>query len=84
VQDNLNAIQKEAKFKHHSYNLGVNFDPINWLRVQLKYSNGFRAPTSDEMYMTFKHPQFSLAPNTNLKAETAKTKEIAFTFYKDR
>lgn len=84
VQDNLNAIQQRRSFKHHSYNLGINLDPVDWLRVQLKYSNGFRAPTSDEMYMTFKHPQFTLAPNTELKSETAKTKEIALTFYKDR
>ena len=33
--------------------------------------------------MTFKHPDFSIGPNTNLKAETAKTKEVAFTFYKE-
>ena len=84
VQDNLNAIQKSTAFKHHSYNLGLNLDPTDWLRVQFKYSNGFRAPTPDEMYMTFKHPQFSLLPNTNLKEEKAKTKEIAFTFYRER
>ncbi|HHF1114876.1 TPA: TonB-dependent receptor, partial [Haemophilus influenzae] len=68
---------------HHSYNLGLNLDPTDWLRVQLKYANGFRAPTSDEIYMTFKHPQFSIQPNTDLKAETSKTKEVAFTFYKN-
>ena len=84
VQDNLDAIQQSRAFKHHSYNIGVNLDPTDWLRVQFKYSNGFRAPTSDEMYMTFKHPQFSLTPNTKLKAETAKTQEVALTFYKER
>ncbi|KMZ35832.1 TonB-dependent hemoglobin/transferrin/lactoferrin family receptor, partial [Haemophilus influenzae] len=84
VQDNLNAIQKSTAFKHHSYNLGLNLDPTDWLRIQFKYSNGFRAPTPDEMYMTFKHPQFSILPNTNLKEEKAKTKEIAFTFYRER
>ena len=84
VQDNLNAIQKSTAFKHHSYNLGLNLDPTDWLRIQFKYSNGFRAPTPDEMYITFKHPQFSLLPNTNLKEEKAKTKEIAFTFYRER
>ncbi|WP_162650659.1 TonB-dependent receptor domain-containing protein, partial [Haemophilus influenzae] len=74
---------RKTDYKHHSYNLGLNLDPTNWLRVQLKYANGFRAPTSDEIYMTFKHPQFSIQPNTDLKAETSKTKEVAFTFYKN-
>ena len=84
VQDNLNAIQKSTAFKHHSYNLGLNLDPTDWLRIQFKYSNGFRAPTPDEMYMTFKHPSFSILPNTNLKEEIAKTKELALTFYQER
>ncbi|HHF5566494.1 TPA: TonB-dependent receptor, partial [Haemophilus influenzae] len=82
-KDNLALLLRKTDYKHHSYNLGLNLDPTNWLRVQLKYANGFRAPTSDEIYMTFKHPQFSIQPNTDLKAETSKTKEVAFTFYKN-
>ena len=83
VKKNLALLLRKTDYKHHSYNLGLNLDPTNWLRVQLKYANGFRAPTSDEIYMTFKHPQFSIQPNTDLKAETSKTKEVAFTFYKN-
>ncbi|HHF6569723.1 TPA: TonB-dependent receptor, partial [Haemophilus influenzae] len=83
VRKNLALLLRKTDYKHHSYNLGLNLDPTNWLRVQLKYANAFRAPTSDEIYMTFKHPDFSIGPNTNLKAETAKTKEVAFTFYKE-
>ena len=82
-KDNLALLLRKTDYKHHSYNLGLNLDPTDWLRVQLKYANGFRAPTSDEIYMTFKHPQFSIQPNTDLKAETSKTKEVAFTFYKN-
>ncbi len=82
--DNLKVMLKNTSYKHHSYNLGVNIDPTDWLKVQLKYSNGFRAPTSDEVYMTFKHPSFSIGPNPYLKAEVAKTKDINFTFYKNR
>ncbi|HHF3868229.1 TPA: TonB-dependent receptor, partial [Haemophilus influenzae] len=82
-KDNLALLLRKTDYKHHSYNLALNLDPTNWLRVQLKYANGFRAPTSDEIYMTFKHPQFSIQPNTDLKAETSKTKEVAFTFYKN-
>ena len=83
MQKNLALLLRKTTYKHHSYNIGLNLDPTDWLRVQLKYANAFRAPTSDEIYMTFKHPDFSIAPNTNLKAETAKTKEVAFTFYKE-
>nr|WP_239495083.1 TonB-dependent receptor [Haemophilus influenzae] len=83
VRKNLALLLRKTTYKHHSYNLGLNLDPTDWLRVQLKYANAFRAPTSDEIYMTFKHPDFSIGPNTNLKAETAKTKEVAFTFYKE-
>ncbi|MCK8971933.1 TonB-dependent receptor [Haemophilus influenzae] len=83
VRKNLALLLRKTTYKHHSYNLGLNLDPTNWLRVQLKYANGFRAPTSDEIYMTFKNPQFSILPNTDLKAETSKTKEVAFTFYKN-
>ncbi|HHF0996179.1 TPA: TonB-dependent hemoglobin/transferrin/lactoferrin family receptor, partial [Haemophilus influenzae] len=83
VKKNLALLLRKTDYKHHSYNLGLNLDPTDWLRVQLKYANGFRAPTSDEIYMTFKHPQFSIQPNTDLKAETSKTKEVAFTFYKN-
>ncbi|HHF6665084.1 TPA: TonB-dependent receptor [Haemophilus influenzae] len=83
VKKNLALLLRKTDYKHHSYNLALNLDPTDWLRVQLKYANGFRAPTSDEIYMTFKHPQFSIQPNTDLKAETSKTKEVAFTFYKN-
>nr|WP_223265926.1 TonB-dependent receptor [Haemophilus influenzae] len=83
VKKNLALLLRKTDYKHHSYNLALNLDPKDWLRVQLKYANGFRAPTSDEIYMTFKHPQFSIQPNTDLKAETSKTKEVAFTFYKN-
>jgi len=81
---NLEQLLRTTSYKHHSYNIGLNLDPRDWMRVQFKYSNGFRAPTSDEVYMTFKHPSFSITPNTKLKAEIAKTKEVALTFYKDR
>ncbi|HHV6399403.1 TPA: TonB-dependent receptor domain-containing protein, partial [Haemophilus influenzae] len=83
VKKNLALLLRKTDYKHHSYNLALNLDPTDWLRVQLKYANGFRAPTSDEIYMTFKHTDFSIQPNTDLKAETSKTKEVAFTFYKN-
>ena len=35
------------------------------------------------MYFTFKHPDFTILPNTDLKPEIAKTKEIALTLHHD-
>ncbi|MDG6881932.1 TonB-dependent receptor [Phocoenobacter uteri] len=83
LQQNLDELLKPRSYKHHSWNIGLNLDPRDWLRVQFKYANAFRAPTSDEVYMTFKHPSFTIAPNVNLKPEIAKTQEVAFTFYRD-
>lgn len=74
--------RQKRKMDHHSYSLAATLDPLDWLRVQGKYSTSFRAPTSDELYFTFRHPDFSIKPNNNLKPETAKTQEIAFTFHK--
>ncbi|XNR38454.1 TonB-dependent hemoglobin/transferrin/lactoferrin family receptor [Haemophilus influenzae] len=84
VQENIDYIAKQnKKYKAHSYSFASTIDPTSFLRLQLKYSKGFRAPTSDEMYFTFKHPDFTILPNTNLKPEIAKTKEIAFTLHHD-
>ncbi|HIE2345220.1 TPA: TonB-dependent receptor domain-containing protein, partial [Haemophilus influenzae] len=84
VQQNIDYIAKQnKKYKAHSYSFASTIDPTSFLRLQLKYSKGFRTPTSDEMYFTFKHPDFTILPNTNLKPEIAKTKEIAFTLHND-
>ncbi|HHF1314447.1 TPA: TonB-dependent hemoglobin/transferrin/lactoferrin family receptor, partial [Haemophilus influenzae] len=84
VKQNIDYIAKQnKKYKAHSYSFASTIDPTSFLRLQLKYSKGFRAPTSDEMYFTFKHPDFTILPNTNLKPEIAKTKEIAFTLHND-
>ncbi|HHE9252159.1 TPA: TonB-dependent hemoglobin/transferrin/lactoferrin family receptor, partial [Haemophilus influenzae] len=84
AQQNIDYIAKQnKKYKAHSYSFASTIDPTSFLRLQLKYSKGFRAPTSDEMYFTFKHPDFTILPNTNLKPEIAKTKEIAFTLHHD-
>ncbi|MEX4464021.1 TonB-dependent receptor, partial [Haemophilus influenzae] len=63
--DNINYIaSQKKKYKAHSYSFVSTIDPTSFLRLQLKYSKGFRAPTSDEMYFTFKHPDFTILPNT--------------------
>lgn len=83
-QENLEILTRPRTYKGNSYNVGINLDPLDFMRLQFKYANSFRAPTSDELYMTFKHPDFLLVPNVNLKPEISKTKEIAFTFYKNK
>ncbi len=81
AEENIAYIAQEKRFKKHSYSLGATFDPLNFLRVQVKYSKGFRAPTSDELYFTFKHPDFTILPNPVLKPEEAKNQEIALTVH---
>lgn len=81
TKDNIAYFAQNRKYKAHSYALTTTLDPTDFVKLQLKYSKGFRAPTSDEVYFTFKHPDFSILPNLNLKPEIAKTQEIALTFH---
>ncbi|MGC6358777.1 TonB-dependent hemoglobin/transferrin/lactoferrin family receptor [Bisgaard Taxon 45] len=81
AEENIAYIAQEKRFKKHSYSIGATFDPTHFLRVQVKYSKGFRAPTSDELYFTFKHPDFTILPNPVLKPEEAKNQELALTFH---
>ncbi|HFC8518718.1 TPA: TonB-dependent hemoglobin/transferrin/lactoferrin family receptor [Neisseria weaveri] len=62
--------------KGNSYSLGFDwrFHPnFNFLA---KYSSGFRAPTSDENWLLFPHPDFYLLASPKLKHETAKNYEL--------
>ncbi|MBS9777988.1 MAG: TonB-dependent hemoglobin/transferrin/lactoferrin family receptor [Gammaproteobacteria bacterium] len=77
-------VNRKRTFTQHSYALAATYDPVDNLRVQAKYSKGFRAPTSDELYFTFKHPDFTIVANPDLDPEIAKTKEISFTLHNDK
>ncbi|MCK9023622.1 TonB-dependent receptor, partial [Haemophilus influenzae] len=45
VQQNIDYIAKQnKKYKAHSYSFASTIDPTSFLRLQLKYSKGFRAP----------------------------------------
>lgn len=83
VKANFDYFTKPKKYNAHSYSLEATVDPTQFFRLQYKYATGFRAPTSDEVYFTFKHPDFTILPNANLKAEKAKTQELAFTLHND-
>ncbi|WP_439291078.1 TonB-dependent hemoglobin/transferrin/lactoferrin family receptor [Lonepinella koalarum] len=83
IQANIDYFSKPKKYTKHSYALETGINPTDYIRLQLKYAKGFRAPTNDELYFTFKHPDFSILPNVNLKPEESKNKEIALTFFGD-
>ncbi|HHV6877735.1 TPA: TonB-dependent hemoglobin/transferrin/lactoferrin family receptor, partial [Haemophilus influenzae] len=83
AEANINYISQPKKFSASSYAFSTKFDPLDWLQIQAKYSKGFRAPTADELYFTFKHPDFTVLPGSQLKAEIAKTKELSLTLHDD-
>lgn len=80
-QKNIEYFSKSKKFTNNSYALGLNLNPFEFLRIGAKYSKAFRNPTSDELYFTYKHPDFTIKPNVDLKPEIAKTKELAITLH---
>ncbi|AQW87813.1 TonB-dependent hemoglobin/transferrin/lactoferrin receptor family protein [Campylobacter pinnipediorum subsp. caledonicus] len=82
-QKNIEYFSQPREFKNNSYALAATLDPTEFVRVQVKYSKGFRVPTHEELYLAFKHPDFTIKPNVDLKPEIAKTKEIALTLHKN-
>ena len=81
--ENINYIAQNRRFSKSSYSLGLRVEPLDYLRIQAKYASGFRLPTSDEIYFTFKHPDFTVLPNLHLRPETAKTGELSMTLHGD-
>ncbi|AQW84593.1 TonB-dependent hemoglobin/transferrin/lactoferrin receptor family protein [Campylobacter pinnipediorum subsp. pinnipediorum] len=82
-QKNIEYFSQPREFKNNSYALTATLDPTEFVRVQVKYSKGFRVPTHEELYLAFKHPDFTIKPNVDLKPEIAKTKELALTLHKN-
>ncbi|WP_069636776.1 TonB-dependent receptor domain-containing protein [Campylobacter pinnipediorum] len=82
-QKNIEYFSQPREFKNNSYALAATLDPTEFVRVQVKYSKGFRVPTHEELYLAFKHPDFTIKPNVDLKPEIAKTKELALTLHKN-
>ncbi|VEG13867.1 TonB-dependent hemoglobin/transferrin/lactoferrin family receptor [Moraxella cuniculi] len=78
-EQNIAYLSKPRSHSQHSYSIAPSFDLTNYLNIQAKYSKGFRMPTADEMYFTFRHPDITVKPNVNLKPEIAKTKELVLT-----
>ncbi|MBN6711178.1 TonB-dependent hemoglobin/transferrin/lactoferrin family receptor [Haemophilus haemoglobinophilus] len=80
-QADIDSFAQPKKYSASSYSLASTIDPTDYLRLQLKYAKGFRVPTSDEVYFTFLHPDFTIVPNLDLQKETSKTQELSFTLH---
>lgn len=70
---------QQSTFKAPSYTATLDWTPVQALTLQAKYSTGFRAPTTDEMWFYFDSPDVVLIePNPNLKREKAQNTELGF------
>ncbi|OHR44267.1 ligand-gated channel protein [Neisseria sp. HMSC064F04] len=76
IRGQIPYLGSERKHSGLSYGLGLDWKFTPHLNLLAKYSTGFRAPTSDETWLLFPHPDFYLKANPNLKAETAKNFEL--------
>ena len=76
IRGQIPYLGSERKHSGFSYGLGLDWKFTQHLNLLAKYSTGFRAPTSDETWLLFPHPDFYLKANPNLKAETAKNFEL--------
>ena len=76
IRGQIPYLGSERKHSGFSYGLGLDWKFTPYLNLLAKYSTGFRAPTSDETWLLFPHPDFYLKANPNLKAETAKNFEL--------
>ena len=76
IRGQIPYLGSQRKHSGFSYGLGLDWKFTPHLNLLAKYSTGFRAPTSDETWLLFPHPDFYLKANPNLKAETAKNFEL--------
>lgn len=76
IRGQIPYLGSERKHSGYSYSTGFDWKFTPNLSLLAKYSTGFRAPTSDETWLLFPHPDFYLKANPNLKAEKAKNFEL--------
>lgn len=81
VQTLLPGLGSSITRKGNSYSLGADWRPTDNLTLMAKASNGFRAPTSDELWLLFPHPDFYLKANPQLKSETARNIELGISLH---
>lgn len=76
IRAQIPHLGSERKHSGFSYGTSIDWRFTPNLSLLAKYSTGFRAPTSDETWLLFPHPDFYLKANPNLKAEKAKNFEL--------
>lgn len=76
VRAQIPGLGESRKYGGLSYGLGVDWAFHNNLSLLAKAGSGFRAPTSDETWLLFPHPDFYLKANPKLKGETAHNIEL--------
>lgn len=74
TQDGLHNAR--ARFKAASYALGIDWQWRTGWAIQGKFSTAFRAPTTDEMWFNYPHPDLTVLANKNLRDERAKNFEL--------
>ncbi|MBH5329564.1 TonB-dependent hemoglobin/transferrin/lactoferrin family receptor [Eikenella sp. S3360] len=67
---------QQARFSAPSYVAALDWNISPSVTLQGKYSTGFRAPTTDEMWFYFPNTLFYVEPNPALKAERSKNFEL--------
>ncbi len=84
IDANINYIASaKRRYIEPSFVISANIKPLSFLDLGAKISRAFRSPTSDEIYFTFKHPDFTILPNLKLKAETAINTDISATLHRE-
>ncbi len=81
--EDKNIAGSERSEDHLSPSVGLRWAATDWLTLNARYDEAFRAPSMEEMYTTGTH--FCMGPmgcnvfkaNPDLKPETAKNKEIS-------
>lgn len=58
-------------------NINLLFTPLKNLQIRASYSNGFRAPSLKEMYLSFIDANHHIIGNPNLKAEYSRTVQLS-------
>lgn len=76
-----NILHAKPSFSALSWSLGAGWNMTPHLTLQTKYNTAFRAPTVDEMWFNFPHPDFQVLANPNLKPEKAHNLEIGFNWH---
>lgn len=75
------ALGAPLEASHFSPRVSVAVEPVKWFSIYGLYSEAFRAPALNELYVSGTHfPGNSFIPNPNLRPETARNREVGVHF----